>query len=296
MEVHTTVAELQGFVAGARRAGEAIALVPTMGALHAGHMALVEEGKRRAPRVLVSIFVNPLQFEEPADLENYPRDLEADLALLERGGAVAAFVPSPQVMYPAGFATAVEVSGLTEVLEGAARPGHFRGVATVVTRLLNLCGAEIALFGLKDYQQFRVVCRLAEDLGLAVELVGVPTVREDDGLAISSRNQRLSAAGRTVAALIPEALSAARSLRAEGESAAYSLTAAASLILMSNPQLEPEYVSVNDHESLMAVSHCEQGERIFVAAQVEGVRVIDNMPLLGEDTTLVSRPLGARGV
>ncbi|TXN47302.1 pantoate--beta-alanine ligase, partial [Methylobacterium sp. WL18] len=193
------LATLRQRVGAWRRAGERVVLVPTMGALHVGHLALVAEARRIGRRVVASIFVNPTQFGPNEDFSRYPRDLEADLALLGQAGADAAWTPAVETMYPPGFATRIDVAGLTDGLCGPFRPGHFSGVATVVTKLLNQVGPDIALFGEKDFQQLRVIQQAVADLDLAVEIRGVPTVREADGLALSSRNRYLTPEERAVA-------------------------------------------------------------------------------------------------
>ncbi len=209
------LAALRGCVAAWRAAGERVVLIPTMGALHDGHLALVAEARRIGRRTVASIFVNPTQFGPNEDFARYPRDLDADLALLARAGADAAWTPSVETMYPPGFATRIEVAGLTDGLCGPFRPGHFAGVATVVTKLLNQVRPDVALFGEKDFQQLRVLQQVAADLDLPVEIRGVPTVREPDGLALSSRNRYLSAEERAVApklhAVLSEIASASRS-------------------------------------------------------------------------------------
>jgi len=183
---------LRAAVAAWRGAGERVALVPTMGALHEGHLHLVAEAKRLAPRVVVSIFVNPTQFGPNEDYARYPRDVAADLAVLSGAGADAAWTPDVATMYPAGFATRIDVAGLTDGLCGPLRPGHFSGVATVVTKLLNQVRPDVALFGEKDFQQLQVIRQVVSDLDMAVAIHGVPTIREADGLAMSSRNRYLS--------------------------------------------------------------------------------------------------------
>src|SRR5687768_3633012 len=206
--------------------GGTVALVPTMGALHAGHMALIAEAKRRADRVVATIFVNPLQFGADEDLDRYPRREAADVEMLAAAGCDLLWVPSGSDIYPEGFATNVSVSGLSERWEGESRPGHFDGVATVVARLLLAVRPDVALFGEKDFQQLAVIRRMAADLGLGVEIVGVPTVRDADGLALSSRNAYLSFDERRRAVALPQALSAARDAILSGEPVDAALAAA----------------------------------------------------------------------
>jgi len=212
-----TITALQRLADAERSAGRRIALVPTMGALHAGHIALVDAARRCADRVWVSIFVNPAQFNDPADLENYPRTLEADLEACEVAGVDQVFLPGAGEMYPPGCETRVEVGALADPLCGASRPGHFAGVATIVSKLLLAAKPHVAVFGEKDYQQLALIRRLVRDFGFDVEIVGVPTVREPDGLAISSRNVHLDPEARRQATALERALAAASSEVAAGE-------------------------------------------------------------------------------
>ena len=216
MLICTTVAEVRNAVADLRAAGS-VGLVTTMGALHAGHMALVAAAKADHPSVVATIFVNPTQFGNPADLDTYPRTEEADLAMLREAGVAVVFMPTPEVIYPPGHETIVETTHLANILHGAVRPGHFRGVATVVTKLFNIVGADAAYFGEKDYQQLAVIRRMVADLFVPVAIHGVPTVREDDGLAMSSRNVRLTPGDRAAAPILHRALCAAHdTIRAGG--------------------------------------------------------------------------------
>jgi len=212
MEVCRTIAEFRRAVAGFRSAGESVGLVTTMGALHAGHIALVEAARRENDRVVTTIFVNPTQFGQAADLEKYPRTEAADLAMFEAAGVDAVLVPSVGEIYPPGEETIVETARLANMMHGAVRPGHFRGVATVVAKLLNIAGPDRAYFGEKDYQQLAVIRRMVRDLHFPLEVVGVPTVREADGLAMSSRNVRLSPEDRAAAVVLSRALDTAEAL------------------------------------------------------------------------------------
>ena len=213
MLVVNDIPTLRQTISQFRQQGETIAFVPTMGNLHDGHLTLVREAQQRARRVVVSIFVNPMQFDRAEDLANYPRTLEQDCARLRAAGVDAVFTPTPEIMYPHGLGaqTYVEVPGISTLLEGALRPGHFRGVATVVTKLFNLVQPDVACFGQKDYQQLALIRQMVADMAMPIEIVGVPTVRAEDGLALSSRNGYLSAAERAIAPLL------ARVMRQLGE-------------------------------------------------------------------------------
>lgn len=260
-------------------AGGSPGFVATMGALHDGHLALIRRSAAENPRTVVSVFVNPRQFGEEADLAGYPRDLDRDAALAASAGADLLFAPPVEEIYPAGFATAVEVSGLSERWDGAARPGHFRGVATVVALLLNLVRPARAYFGEKDYQQLLVIRRLHADLALPGEIVAYPTVRDADGLPLSSRNAHLSAADRGAASAVPRALFLMADLVAAGERDAARLTAAGGRVLAKEPGVGVEYLAVVDGTTLEPVRVVVPGARTLVAALVGGVRIIDNVAL-----------------
>ncbi len=296
----TTATELRRHTAAWRRAGERIAFVPTMGALHDGHLALVRRARELAPRTVVSIFVNPTQFNRPDDLERYPRTPEADAALLAAAGADLLFLPPVDEVYPPGDATRVEVAGPAEGLEGATRPGHFRGVATVVTRLFNLVQPHVAVFGEKDAQQLAVVRQMVRDLHQPVEIVGHPTVRETDGLAMSSRNALLSADDRRRALVLHRALAAARRAVEAGERDAAALRRAMLGVLADEPAAEAEYAEVVDAESFQPVDRLPETGRVVlpVAAWVGGVRLIDNLTLelaeAGRSRTEDPGPAGAQ--
>jgi pantoate--beta-alanine ligase len=267
-----------------RAAGLTLGLVPTMGALHAGHRSLVARARAECDRVVVSIFVNPRQFTSGDDLSRYPRTLPADLALLAVEAADAVFVPEAASMYAPGFATSVQIGGaLTTTLEGARRPGHFEGVAVVVAKLLIAARADRAYFGAKDAQQCAVVRRLAEDLDTGTEIVVCPTVRDADGLALSSRNVHLSASERARALAIPEGLAAAARLFATGEREGAALAAAATAVLAQASGLEVEYVAVVDPDSFEPVARVTGRTRILVAARMGLTRLIDTLCLGAED-------------
>jgi pantoate--beta-alanine ligase len=270
--------------AAARASGRRVGLVPNMGALHPGHVALVEEARRRADFVAVSVFFNPTQFGPREDFARYPRSLEADAAACERAGAAAVFAPDAAAMYPPGDETRVRVGATAEPLCGPHRPGHFEGVATVVTKLLVLAGPSVAVFGRKDYQQLTVIRRLATDLFLPVEIVGMATVREADGLAMSSRNAYLSPADRLAARAIPRGLAAAAALFASGEREAGALAAAARASVTPVAS-SIDYVEVCDPVSLRPWRKGERaGERALVALalRIGTTRLIDNL-VLGEE-------------
>ncbi|MCJ7420901.1 pantoate--beta-alanine ligase [Sphingomicrobium astaxanthinifaciens] len=266
--------ELAGAIAGLRAAGR-LALVPTMGALHDGHLALVREARRRADSVLASIFVNPLQFNDAGDLDRYPRDEAGDAAKLEAAGCEAVWLPTPGDLYPPGFATSVHVAGITERWEGAHRPGHFDGVATVVTKLFTNVRPDIALFGEKDWQQLALIRRMTRDLDLGVEIVGLPTVRDADGLALSSRNALLSPAERAVAPTLNRTLDAMRTAIREGQSVAAAEQAARDALAAAG--FGPiDYVAHVDADSLEPLAQAGDNSRIIAAATLGKVRLIDN--------------------
>jgi pantoate--beta-alanine ligase len=250
MQVVREVRALQALSDALRVGGRRLALVPTMGALHAGHLALVDAARARADFVCVSIFVNPAQFDVGADLAAYPRPFDADLAVCRARGVEAVFAPEPAELYPEGHQTWVEVTELARPLEGASRPGHFRGVATVVAKLLAAARPHVAVFGEKDFQQLAVVRRLARDLCLGVEVVGVPTVREADGLALSSRNVHLDARTRPQALCLVRALDAAERAVAAGEQGADALLGAVRREIAKAPDAELDYAELRDPETL----------------------------------------------
>lgn len=260
-----------------REAGEDVALVPTMGALHAGHMALVEEAKRAAARVIVSIFVNPLQFGPNEDLARYPRREQTDARMLTEAGVDILWAPPVELMYPDGFATNISVSGISEMLDGAHRPGHFDGVATVVSKLFTQTQADIALFGEKDFQQLAVIRRMVVDLNLPVDIRGVPTQREDDGLALSSRNIYLSDKDRAAAVALPRALGVAARRIEQGDDAASALDQARATLKAAGFAID--YVELVDAATLGAPDPA-RAMRLLAAAKLGGTRLIDNVPVM----------------
>jgi len=271
--------ELRTIIRGWRSQGERIVLVPTMGNLHQGHLALVDEAKRRADRVVVSIYVNPLQFDRQDDLANYPRTLDADRRALESRGVHLLFLPNTELLYPFGLeqSTRVEVPELGEMLEGAARPGHFMGVATVVSKLFNLVQPDDAVFGEKDYQQLILIQRLVADLHLPVRIHGVPVVREADGLACSSRNSRLGVAERARAPVLYKVLlKAARLLE---ETAPPAAVEAAASERLERQGFRVEYVTVRRAADLAAADEQDEDLVILAAAWLGAVRLIDCLRL-----------------
>jgi pantoate--beta-alanine ligase len=268
---------LRAAVRGWRASGERVALVPTMGALHAGHMALVDAARRRADRVVVSIFVNPTQFGPNEDLAAYPRREASDAALLEAGKVDLLWAPDVAEMYPEGFASTVSVRGISEGLCGAARPGHFDGVATVVAKLLNQVTPDVALFGEKDWQQLAVVRRMVADLDIGVEIAGVPTVREDDGLARSSRNAYLDPEQRLIARALPRALGEAAAAIGRGEAVAAALESAERRLIEAG-FVGVDYILLCDAETLVPMrAWAERPARLLVAARLGTTRLIDNL-------------------
>ncbi|CAN7155549.1 pantoate--beta-alanine ligase [Phenylobacterium sp. LjRoot225] len=271
------VAELRGKVRAWRAAGERIGFVPTMGALHEGHLSLVQLARQHAQRVVVSIFVNPTQFAPHEDFDAYPRGEARDAELLAAAGCDLLFAPTVAEMYPSGFATTVTVGGVTEPLDGAARPGHFAGVATVVSKLLNQCGPDVAVFGEKDYQQLQVIRRLVRDLDLPVEIVGAPTARAPDGLALSSRNAYLTPAERKIAPSLARTLGAAcAGLRAGARVSDVEAEAVAALTAAGFRRVD--YVEVRTAEDLsrLGPGPITSPARILAAAFLGKTRLIDN--------------------
>ncbi len=263
----------------ARPEGASLGLVPTMGYLHAGHIALVERARAENDTVAVSIFVNPTQFGPHEDLTRYPRDLDRDLAMLEAAGADLVFVPSVTEMYPQAYSTYVDVEGVTSVLEGAHRAGHFRGVATVVCKLFNITGADRAYFGQKDAQQTVVVRRMVRDLDMPIQIVVVPTVREADGLAMSSRNVYLNADERAAAPMLYRTLRATRTDWDHGEDDARVLRERMLATLATETLMQVEYVSIADPDTLAEIDHIKHGALVSLAVRLGRTRLIDNIIL-----------------
>lgn len=255
-----------------------VALVPTMGALHAGHMALISEAKERADHVVASIFVNPAQFGAHEDLANYPRREAEDAAMLAAAGCDLLWAPDARVMYPDGHATRIRVASLTEELEGAIRPDHFEGVATVVAKLLNQVGPVVALFGEKDYQQLAVIRRCARDLDIDVEIVGVPTQRDADGVALSSRNAYLSADQRRIARALPRALFETAQAIGQGAPVAARLGEAEHALIAAGFDAV-DYFTLRDAETLTPLDRMDRPARLLAAARLGATRLLDNVPV-----------------
>jgi pantoate--beta-alanine ligase len=277
----THISSLRDTVHAWRAAGESIALVPTMGALHAGHMALVQAARAHATRVVVSIFVNPTQFAPNEDFSRYPRPLANDLALLRQAGVDAAWLPTAEEMYPEGFATSIRVAGVSEGLDGDFRPTHFSGVATVVAKLLLQVTPQVALFGEKDYQQLCVIKRLVSDLNINTNIIGVPTIREADGLALSSRNQYLSSEERNIAPQLHAALQVAASALMAGSDASDVLAQAKAQILKAGFS-RVDYLELRGQDTLAPMPHYQAPARLLVAAWLGNTRLIDNISIAPE--------------
>ena len=271
-----TVADLRQHVAGWKSAGQTVGLVPTMGALHAGHLSLVRAARAACDRVIVTIFVNPTQFNSAQDLASYPRTEAADAALLAPLGVDVIFAPPPDQVYPTGFASQITVSGVADPLEGALRPGHFAGVATVVAKLFGMTQADRAYFGEKDWQQLQVVRRMVADLNVNVEVIACATLREADGLALSSRNARLPAPARAAApALFGAMKSVAAAVNSGGQADTAIKTAIAALLQAGFDQVE--YMALHDGETMQPSTDLKRPLRLLVAAWIGEVRLIDNM-------------------
>ncbi len=280
MQIIRDIAALRSAVSELRASGGTVAFVPTMGALHAGHMALVAEAARRATHVVVSIFVNPTQFGANEDFGAYPRREASDAAMLREAGVKLLWAPDASVMYPEGHSTRISVAGVTEGLDGAARPGHFEGVTTVVAKLFNQVQPDFAVFGEKDYQQLAAIRRMVRDLDMALEIVGVPTQRDADGLALSSRNAYLTEEERAAARALPRALGeAARVIQAGGDVAEALRGAEAALVKAGFGPVD--YVALCDAETLEPVSGLERPARLLAAARMGKTRLIDNLPVAG---------------
>ena len=275
METVRDLAVLRDVVTSWRSAGQRVALVPTMGALHDGHLALVAAARARAERIVASIFVNPKQFGPAEDFSRYPRQEAADTDALADAGCDLLWAPSVETMYPACFATSIGVAGVSDRWDGAARPGHFDGVATVVAKLVNQVAPDLALFGEKDWQQLAVIRRLVADLDMAVEIVGVPTVRDADGLALSSRNAYLSADERARAVALPRALDEAARAIGQGDEPDAALAKAEAALAVAG--FAVDYIGLADAETLAPDPASDRPRRILAAARLGTTRLIDNI-------------------
>jgi pantoate--beta-alanine ligase len=275
-QVIRTSAELREKVATWKRSGMLVGVVPTMGALHDGHISLVREARKQSDRVIVTIFINPMQFNNKDDLAKYPRDEAHDLALLDAEGVDVLFAPGVDEVYPDGFATVITVSGVSEPLEGAFRPGHFEGVATVVTKLFGMTQAGRAFFGEKDWQQLQVVRRMVEDLNIPVRVIGCPTIRETDGLAMSSRNVRLSPEHRAQAPRLHAEMQAAAAAIRAGRPVAEALEAARTALTAAGFG-SWDYLDLRTAEGLRPLSALSEPARMLAAVSLGEVRLIDNI-------------------
>lgn len=279
MQVIDRVSEMQDWSERERCQGKRIVLVPTMGFLHEGHLSLVRDGRRRGARLVVSVFVNPKQFAPHEDYTAYPRDFERDKRLLEAEGTDVLFAPSVEAMYPSGHQTHVELEKLGPLLCGAFRPGHFRGVVTVVAKLFNIVRPHVAVFGSKDYQQLQIVRRMVEDLNFGIEVVDHPIVRERDGLAMSSRNAYLDSQERKAAVVLYRSLLKAESLVREGENQAERIVAAVKAELGREPLAQVEYVHLCDPASLTELDRIHDRALLALAVRIGKARLIDNILL-----------------
>jgi len=287
MQIIRRLSDLSPALAPSRAAGEKIALVPTMGALHAGHLALVEAAKAKADQVIASIFVNPLQFNDPGDLARYPRQEAEDAAKLEEAGCDLLWLPTPEQLYPAGFATTVSVAGVSDRWEGEYRPGHFDGVTTIVSKLFIATMPDVAIFGEKDWQQLAVIRRMAADLGLPIEIIGHPTIREADGLAMSSRNALLSTEERDAAPALFRLMGDLAEAIAGGADPANEI--GGTIRRLGEAGFGPiDYVAYVGGDGLEPLDRYQEGGRLIAAAHLGSVRLIDNMRVIS-DTVRTTR-------
>jgi len=279
MEIIESVQRVQERCEGLRLAGQTLALVPTMGFFHEGHLELMRVARRHADKAIISIFVNPIQFGPSEDFASYPRDLEGDLSKAREVGVDIAFVPTVRDMYPEGFQTKVSVEGLDKHLCGLSRPGHFDGVTTVVAKLFLATKPHLAIFGQKDYQQLTVITRMVRDLNMDIQIVGVPTVREPDGLAMSSRNAYLSPEERKSALCLRKSLDLALEMAGRGEKRAEQIKEAVEGLILSHPYTKIDYVALCDPVTLEDVAHLEGETLLALAVRVGKTRLIDNCVL-----------------
>ena len=282
MQIVNSIMHMQALAIAPERGERRIAFVPTMGFLHEGHASLLREGRKRGDVLVLSIFVNPIQFGQNEDLDRYPRNMERDCQIAEACGVDIVFTPTAAEMYPQGFQTAVTVRDLALPLCGASRPGHFDGVATVVTKLFNIVRPDVALFGCKDFQQLAIIRRMTADLNLPIEIVGMPIVREDDGLAMSSRNAYLSPAERQSALCLKRAIARARELFAAGEHSVAVLLQETRAVIEQEPAATIDYVEFRDGATLQELMKADTGTVLALAVKIGQTRLIDNT-VLGEE-------------
>ena len=276
MIIIKSVSEMQQWVASVRGAAEAISFVPTMGFLHQGHVSLLDEGRRRGDKLVLSIFVNPTQFGQGEDFEDYPRDLQQDSQLAEQAGVDVIFAPTAKQMYPNGYATYVDVEGITNTLCGASRPGHFRGVCTVVSKLFNIIQPQVAIFGQKDFQQLAVIQRMTQDLNLPVEILGLPIYRESDGLAMSSRNVYLTEVQRPQALVLSQSLARARELVAAGQKDVAAIISELKTKINQQPAARIDYVQICHQLTLKDQLEVDNDSVLLLAVYIGKTRLIDN--------------------
>jgi pantoate--beta-alanine ligase len=279
MELITTISSIKSYIKGIKQRGETICLVPTMGYLHKGHLDLMRMGKTLADHLIISIFVNPTQFGVGEDLAKYPRDLENDRKLSEGVGVECIFFPDTLEMYPQGYATYVNVEGITGKLCGIARPTHFRGVTTVVAKLFNIIEPDVAVFGQKDYQQLTVIKRMVDDLNMNVKIITHPTIREEDGLAMSSRNKYLNSEQRKNSLVLSKSLLKARELVKQGEKDTSKIRQMALDMILSTPEAVVDYVEIVHPDTLECIDHIETQAIMALAVKIGNTRLIDNMEL-----------------
>lgn len=282
MKIINSIVHMQALAIAPERQGRRIAFVPTMGYLHEGHVSLLREGRKRGDVLVLSIFVNPIQFGQNEDLDSYPKNMERDFKIADECGVDIVFIPTAEEMYPDGFQTGVTVRDVTRPLCGASRPGHFDGVATVVTKLFNIVRPDVALFGCKDYQQLAVIRRMTADLNVPVEIVGMPIVRETDGLAMSSRNSYLSPAERQSALCLSRAIKLARELFAGGERSVDVLAREARAVIEQESAATIEYVELRDGTTLHEQEVADRSTLLALAVKIGQTRLIDNT-VLGEE-------------
>ncbi|WP_321371575.1 pantoate--beta-alanine ligase [uncultured Desulfuromusa sp.] len=283
MDIIKTVSEMGQRVASARVAGETISFVPTMGFLHQGHLSLLEEGRKRGDLLVLSIFVNPTQFGQGEDFEDYPRDLQQDSALAQQAGVDIIFAPTAAEMYPSGYATYVDVEGITETLCGASRPGHFRGVCTVVSKLFNIIQPQVAIFGNKDFQQLAVIKRMVLDLNMAVEIIGMPIFREADGLAMSSRNVYLNQDQRQQALVLSQSLIQAQQFVAQGQTESAEIISHLKKEIAKYPATRIDYVQICHQLTLEDQTTIDADSVLLLAVYVGNTRLIDNAFLVPDN-------------